>query len=314
LRLRSNRSTNNALRPSASWRSRVLAARSPQSTAIRMKKCSFSTSRGNPVGGFNLRIAGPNVVFAGVDHIAALTLGWTPDNPTGSVSTEPVRRWKIARKSVSRWGSNIGARAGGLAPAGTTRTLPIVSAPIARRRVRAACGIVSRSESYRAGVSRRVQAGGGCRGCLAGCGAWVTARCCVDVAVCGCRGDATGVVDARRASRCGNQRGGILRSGSLPICPARPSGRDGSIGRRGLALAIRRRLAGPRTGQWTAAGTPPARPDYRAGQAGGRGSSGSPIHPYRGVSVRRKTPVLRGQDRSGRTPSRTHFCSLIRNG
>jgi hypothetical protein len=35
-----------------------------------------------------------------------------------------------------------------------------------------------------------------------------------------------------------------------------------AIGRRGLGLAIRRRPAGPRNGQRTAAGTPPARPDH----------------------------------------------------
>jgi hypothetical protein len=52
-----------------------------------------------------------------------------------------------------------------------------------------------------------------------------------------------------------------------------------AIGRRGLGLAIRRRPAGPRTGQRTAAGTPPTRPDWHSGHGGGRGSSGPPTHP-----------------------------------
>jgi hypothetical protein len=51
-------------------------------------------------------------------------------------------------------------------------------------------------------------------------------------------------------------------------------GAAAAIGRRGLGLAIRRRPAGPRTGQWTAAGTPPARPDHQPSTThGGCGSS-----------------------------------------
>ncbi len=52
-----------------------------------------------------------------------------------------------------------------------------------------------------------------------------------------------------------------------------------AIGRRGLGIAIRRRPAGPRSGQRTAAGTPPARPDHHRRHGGRRGSSGPPTHP-----------------------------------
>ncbi|HEX9831986.1 MAG TPA: hypothetical protein VGA66_02665, partial [Mycobacterium sp.] len=56
-------------------------------------------------------------------------------------------------------------------------------------------------------------------------------------------------------------------------------GAAAAIGRRGLGLAIRRRPAGPRNGQRTAAGTPPARPDRHPGHGGRRGSSGPPTRP-----------------------------------
>jgi IS605 OrfB family transposase len=72
-----------------------------------------------------------------------------------------------------------------------------------------------------------------------------------------------------------------------------------AIGRRGLGMAIRRRPAGPRNGQRTAAGTPPARPDHPLGHVGRHGSPGPPTRP-RGVPVHRRTPATRGQHRSGR--------------
>jgi hypothetical protein len=72
-----------------------------------------------------------------------------------------------------------------------------------------------------------------------------------------------------------------------------------AIGRRGLGMAIRRRPAGPRNGQRTAAGTPPARPDHPPGHVGRHGSPGPPTRP-RGVPVHRRTPATRGQHRSGR--------------
>ncbi|MDT5128529.1 MAG: hypothetical protein QOH54_4173 [Mycobacterium sp.] len=52
-----------------------------------------------------------------------------------------------------------------------------------------------------------------------------------------------------------------------------------AIGRRGLGMAIRRRPAGPRNGQRTAAGTPPARRDHSPGHVGRHGSSGPPTRP-----------------------------------
>jgi len=79
-------------------------------------------------------------------------------------------------------------------------------------------------------------------------------------------------------------------------------GAAAAIGRRGLGLAIRRRPAGPRSGQRTAAGTPPGRPGHHPSTTPRRcGSSDPPTHPPRGVPVHRKTPTASGQDRSGRT-------------
>ncbi|MEO8815664.1 MAG: hypothetical protein ABI307_12710 [Mycobacterium sp.] len=72
-----------------------------------------------------------------------------------------------------------------------------------------------------------------------------------------------------------------------------------AIGRRGLGLAIRRRPTGPRNGQRTVAGTPPARPDHQTGHVGRRGSSGPPVR-TRCAPVRRRTPAASGQHRSGR--------------
>ena len=57
-------------------------------------------------------------------------------------------------------------------------------------------------------------------------------------------------------------------------------GAAAAIGRRGLGLAIRRRPAGPRNGQRTAAGTPPARPDHQPSTTQRRrGSCGPPTRP-----------------------------------
>lgn len=71
------------------------------------------------------------------------------------------------------------------------------------------------------------------------------------------------------------------------------------IGRRGLGKAIRRRPAGPRTGQRTVTGTPPARPQRQPDHVGRHGSSGPPP-PTRWMAVPRKTPATSGQHRSGR--------------
>ncbi|MGH3643600.1 MAG: hypothetical protein ACRDUX_31790 [Mycobacterium sp.] len=71
------------------------------------------------------------------------------------------------------------------------------------------------------------------------------------------------------------------------------------IGRRGLGQAIRRRPAGPRNGQRTVAGTPPARPERPPNHDGRHGSSGPPP-PTRWVTVHRRTPATSGQHRSGR--------------
>jgi IS605 OrfB family transposase len=63
--------------------------------------------------------------------------------------------------------------------------------------------------------------------------------------------------------------------------PSTVTGHHGAavaIGRRGLGLAIRRRPAGPRSGQRTAAGTPPGRPDQRPGTTRRCRSSDPPTH------------------------------------
>ncbi len=118
------------------------------------------------------------------------------------------------------------------------------------------------------------------------------------------RGIAMIGVDPAYTSRWGNQhwRKPLQQQTSDPSTVTGHHGAAAAIGRRGLGLAIRRRPAGPRNGQRTAAGTPPARPDPQPSTThGGCGSSGPPTHPPRGVPVHRKTPTHRGQHRSGRT-------------
>jgi hypothetical protein len=72
-----------------------------------------------------------------------------------------------------------------------------------------------------------------------------------------------------------------------------------AIGRRGLGLRIRRRPAGPRNGQRTVAGTPPARPERQPNHVGRQASSGPPLR-TRCAPVPRRTPAASGQHRSGR--------------
>ncbi len=120
------------------------------------------------------------------------------------------------------------------------------------------------------------------------------------------RGVAVIGVDAAYTSKWGNQhwRKPLQQQTSDPSTVTGHHGAAAAIGRRGLGLAIRRRMAGPRSGQRTAGSTPPARPDHRPGTTHGEcGSSGPPTHPHRrrGVPVHRTTPTHRGQHRSGRT-------------
>ena len=116
------------------------------------------------------------------------------------------------------------------------------------------------------------------------------------------RGIAVIGVDAAYTSRWGNQhwRKPLQQQTSEPVTGHHAAA--AAIGRRGLGLAIRRRPAGPRNGQRTAAGTPPARPDDQPNTTPRRrGSSGPPTRPPRGVPVHRTTPAASGQHRSGRT-------------
>ena len=111
-------------------------------------------------------------------------------------------------------------------------------------------------------------------------------------------------VDAAYTSRWGSQhwRKPLQQQTSEPVTGHHAAA--AAIGRRGLGLAIRRRPAGPRSGQRTAAGTPPARPDDQPNATPRRcRSTGSPPRPLRrpGVPVHRTTPTTGGQHRSDRT-------------
>lgn len=113
------------------------------------------------------------------------------------------------------------------------------------------------------------------------------------------RGIAIIGVDAAYTSKWGSQHWTkpLQQQTSEPV-----TGHHGAataIGRRGLGLAIRRRPAGPRNGQGTHAGTPPARPERQPNHDGRHGSSGPPP-PTRCVAVPRRTPAASGQHRSGR--------------
>jgi transposase len=113
------------------------------------------------------------------------------------------------------------------------------------------------------------------------------------------RGIAVIGVDAAYTSRWGAQHWAkpLQQQTSEPV-----TGHHGAataIGRRGLGLTIRRRPAGPRTGQRTRAGTPPARPDHHTSHGGRHGSSGPPVR-TRCAPVPRRTPAASGQHRSGR--------------
>jgi hypothetical protein len=113
------------------------------------------------------------------------------------------------------------------------------------------------------------------------------------------RGIAVIGVDAAYTSKWGAQHWAkpLQQQASDPV--TRHHAAAAAIGRRGLGMAIRRRPAGPRNGQRTAAGTPPARRGYVSGQVGRHGSPGPPA-PTRCVPVHRGTPATRGQHRSGR--------------
>jgi transposase len=88
-------------------------------------------------------------------------------------------------------------------------------------------------------------------------------------------------VDAAYTTKWGAQhwRAPLQQQTSDPAAVTAHHGAAAAIGRRGLGLAIRRRPAGPRTGQWTGTGTPPSRPDGQLSHGGRRGSSGPPTHP-----------------------------------
>ena len=105
------------------------------------------------------------------------------------------------------------------------------------------------------------------------------------------RGIAVIGVDPAYTSRWGAQhwREPLQQQTSEPV--TRHHAAAAAIGRRGLGLAIRRRPAGPRSGQRTAAGKPPARPEHQPSTTQRRrGSSSPPTRPPRGMPVHRKHP------------------------
>ncbi|WP_319452661.1 MULTISPECIES: hypothetical protein [unclassified Mycobacterium] len=114
------------------------------------------------------------------------------------------------------------------------------------------------------------------------------------------RGIAIIGVDPAYTSKWGAQHWAkpLQQQTSEPV--TRHHGAATAIGRRGLGLKIRRRPAGPRNGQRTVAGTPPARPDHQPNRVGRHGSSGPPAR-TRCAPVRRRTPAASGQHRSGRS-------------
>jgi hypothetical protein len=130
------------------------------------------------------------------------------------------------------------------------------------------------------------------------------------VAMAARRGIAVIGVDAAYTSRWGNEHWTKPLQQQTSDSVTRHHGAAVAIGRRGLGMAIRRRPAGPRTGQRTAAGTPPARPDHHPNTTRGCSGSGPPTRPG-SLPVLRITPTRRGQHRSGRTGPRS--CSLARN-
>lgn len=113
------------------------------------------------------------------------------------------------------------------------------------------------------------------------------------------RGIAIIGVDAAYTSKWGAQHWAkpLRQQTSEPV--TRHHGAATAIGRRGLGLTIRRRPAGPRNGQRTLAGTPPARPDRQPNHDGRHGSPGPPRR-TRCTPVSRTTPAASGQHRSGR--------------
>jgi hypothetical protein len=123
------------------------------------------------------------------------------------------------------------------------------------------------------------------------------------------RGVAVIGVDAAYTSRWGNQhwRKPLQQRTSEPVTGHHAAA--AAIGRRGLGLAIRRRPAGPRSGQRTAAGTPPARPEHHTTTARQFRPTDTPTARRAGPpeNTHRQRPTPFG-------PHRTHSCSLIRNG
>ena len=148
--------------------------------------------------------------------------------------------------------------------------------------------IPSRSESVRAGHHR-------CRGCMAGCGAWVATRCWVGVRVGGCRGVII-VVDGR------SRREGTLRSNRLPNLPAVTAimvrGRDrrtwSRIGDPATVGRIPQRTGGtPLPAVWALplAGEGPLRAHHRPGLIVARATvAGTAVPVHRTPALRRAGP------------------------
>lgn len=113
------------------------------------------------------------------------------------------------------------------------------------------------------------------------------------------RGIAIIGVDPAYTSRWGTEHWRKPLQNQTSDLVTRHHGAATAIGRRGLGQKIRRRPAGPRNGQRTTAGTPPARPKRQPDHVGRHGSSGPPLR-TRCAPVPRRTPATSGQHRSGR--------------
>lgn len=130
------------------------------------------------------------------------------------------------------------------------------------------------------------------------------------------RGIAVIGVDAAYTSRWGTQNWmkPLQQQTPDPATVTRHHGAATPIGRRGLGLAIRRRPVGPRTGQRTSAGTPPARPPSPSQprwQARQFRPTDTPTLRRAGPPENTRTPRPRP---FGPRPGKNHSCSTTRNG
>jgi hypothetical protein len=247
----------------ASWKQDVLAA-AP----------SIDVLRTGPVLGVDLN----------ADHLACAVLDGS-GNPVGDPITIPVHTAGLpATRRDGRVRAGITALLDAAAHAGCAAVvIENLDFADARATGRETMGRGTRGKRFRATVAGIPTARFRTR-----LTAMATRR---DIAVIG--------VDAAYTSKWGAQHWVAPLQQQASERVTRHHGAATAIGRRGLGLRIRRRPAGPRNGQRTVTGTPPARLDHQPNHVGRHGSSGPPP-PTRWVAVPRRTRTASGQDRSGR--------------